>query len=105
MGDRLKMRYYGHRKLFIADMSRIFSNCRHYNEPDTEYVKSANALEKYYIAKMKDAGAWEKWDCSVSILTNEIPVNCFRFSPYFPIWFNKTRVFQLHIFTSSQHPR
>jgi len=60
MGDRLKMRYYGHRKLFIADMSRIFSNCRHYNEPDTEYVKSANALEKYYIAKMKDAGAWEK---------------------------------------------
>ena len=60
MADRLKMRYYVHRKLFIADMSRIFSNCRHYNEPDTEYVKCTNTLEKYYIAKMKDAGAWEK---------------------------------------------
>lgn len=60
MAERLKMRYYVHRKLFIADMSRIFSNCRHYNEPDTEYVKCTNALEKYYIAKMKDAGAWEK---------------------------------------------
>lgn len=60
MGDRLKNRYYVHRKLFMADISRMFSNCRHYNEADTEYCKCANALEKYYIAKMKDAGLWEK---------------------------------------------
>lgn len=49
-----------HRKLFVADMQRIFSNCRHYNEADTEYVKCANALEKYFILKMKDAGLWDK---------------------------------------------
>jgi Tfp pilus assembly protein PilE len=61
MGDRLKNRYYIHRKLFMADISRMFSNCRHYNEADTEYCKCANALEKYYIAKMKDAGLWDKW--------------------------------------------
>ncbi|EFX74096.1 hypothetical protein DAPPUDRAFT_307456 [Daphnia pulex] len=60
MGDRLKNRYYIHRKLFMADISRMFSNCRHYNEADTEYCKCANALEKYYIAKMKDAGLWDK---------------------------------------------
>ena len=70
MGDRLKNRYYIHRKLFMADISRIFSNCRHYNEADTEYCKCANTLEKYYIAKMKDAGLWEKWDGRQKKLTH-----------------------------------
>ena len=60
MGDRLKSRYYIHRKLFIADMQRIFTNCRHYNEADTEYVKCANSLEKYMIHKLRDAALWDK---------------------------------------------
>ncbi|KAG8222293.1 hypothetical protein J437_LFUL001835 [Ladona fulva] len=47
MGERLRARYYAAgKRLFIADMTRIFTNCRLYNSPDTEYYRCANALEK-----------------------------------------------------------
>lgn len=39
MGERLKKGYYVTRRLFMADMARIFSNCRFYNSPDTEYYR------------------------------------------------------------------
>ncbi|CAH2087898.1 unnamed protein product [Euphydryas editha] len=60
MGERLKARYYSSRRLFIADMARIFSNCRLYNSPDTDYYRCANTLEKYFQAKMKESGLWDK---------------------------------------------
>ena len=55
MHERLKNRYYHHRRLFEADMLRIFTNCRAYNAADTEYCKCANSLEKFYKQKMRDA--------------------------------------------------
>ncbi|XP_064648356.1 histone acetyltransferase KAT2A-like isoform X2 [Lineus longissimus] len=58
--DRLKNRYYVHKKLFIADMLRIFNNCRSYNDPDTEYYKSANSLQKFFESKMKELGLWDR---------------------------------------------
>lgn len=39
MGERLKSRYYVSKRLFIADMTRIFTNCRLYNSPDTDYYR------------------------------------------------------------------
>ncbi|XP_046359409.2 histone acetyltransferase KAT2A-like isoform X1 [Haliotis cracherodii] len=60
MSDRLKNRYYCHKKLFIADMTRIFTNCRAYNEPDTEYYKCANTVEKFFTIKMKEASLMDK---------------------------------------------
>ncbi|CAG4976267.1 histone acetyltransferase KAT2A [Colias croceus] len=60
MGERLKARYYVSKRLFIADMTRIFTNCRLYNSPDTDYYRCANTLEKYFQAKMKEAGLWDK---------------------------------------------
>jgi histone acetyltransferase len=60
MGDRLKNRYYCHKKLFMADINRIFTNCRSYNKPDTEYYKCANVTEKFFLTKWKDAGLGEK---------------------------------------------
>lgn len=39
MGERLKRGYYVTRRLFMADMARIFSNCRLYNSPETEYFR------------------------------------------------------------------
>lgn len=39
MGERLKARYYVARRLFVADMTRIFTNCRLYNSPDTDYYR------------------------------------------------------------------
>ncbi|KAL5009128.1 hypothetical protein ScPMuIL_014709 [Solemya velum] len=54
MTERLKNRYYCHKRLFIADMTRIFMNCRSYNKPETEYFKCANTLEKFYTTKLKE---------------------------------------------------
>lgn len=44
----------------MADMARIFSNCRLYNSPDTEYYRCANSLERYFQTKMKEIGLWDK---------------------------------------------
>lgn len=60
MSERLKNRYYVHKRLFIADMNRIITNCRSYNKPDTEYYKCANVIERFFNNKMKEAGLMEK---------------------------------------------
>ncbi|KAM3966079.1 gcn5 acetyltransferase [Aphomia sociella] len=60
MGERIKARYYVSKRLFIADMTRIFTNCRLYNSPDTDYYRCANGLEKYFQSKMKEVGLWDK---------------------------------------------
>lgn len=60
MSDRLKNKYYINKRLFIADMQRIFNNCRAYNGSDTEYYKCANTLERFFINKMKDSSLWDK---------------------------------------------
>uniref|UniRef100_A0A8C6NNI3 Histone acetyltransferase n=1 Tax=Nothobranchius furzeri TaxID=105023 RepID=A0A8C6NNI3_NOTFU len=60
MTERLKNRYYVTKKLFIADLQRIISNCREYNPPDSEYCKCANTLEKFFYFKLKDGGLIEK---------------------------------------------
>ncbi|XP_075217485.1 gcn5 acetyltransferase [Lycorma delicatula] len=59
MGQRLKAGYYTTRRLFIADMNRIFTNCRLYNSPDTEYYACANLLDRYFQTKMKELGLWD----------------------------------------------
>ncbi|XP_039592316.1 histone acetyltransferase KAT2B isoform X1 [Polypterus senegalus] len=56
MSERLKNRYYTTKKLFMADMQRIFTNCREYNPPESEYYKCANILEKYFYTKIKETG-------------------------------------------------
>lgn len=50
----------GNKRLFIADLKRMFANCRAYNAPDTEYYNCANVLEKYVMTKMRDHGLLEK---------------------------------------------
>ncbi|XP_018300962.1 histone acetyltransferase KAT2A [Mycetomoellerius zeteki] len=60
MEDRLKSKYYVTRRLFIADMTRIFRNCRLYNSLETDYYRCANALEKYFQTRMKEIGLWDK---------------------------------------------
>ncbi|XP_041121418.1 histone acetyltransferase KAT2A-like isoform X2 [Polyodon spathula] len=60
MTERLKNRYYVTKKLFIADLQRIISNCREYNPPDSEYCKCANTLEKFFYFKLKEGGLIDK---------------------------------------------
>ncbi|XP_060541740.1 histone acetyltransferase KAT2B isoform X2 [Pantherophis guttatus] len=60
MSERLKNRYYVSKKLFMADMQRVFTNCREYNPPESEYYKCANILEKFFYTKIKEAGLIDK---------------------------------------------
>ncbi|KAJ3653216.1 hypothetical protein Zmor_012480 [Zophobas morio] len=60
MAERLKSRYYVSRRLFIADMMRIFRNCKIYNSPETEYYQCAVNLQQYFQTKMKEVGLWDK---------------------------------------------
>ena len=60
MSKRLKNKYYCHKRLFIADATRIFTNCRMYNDPDTEYYRCSTVLEKYFHSRLKDAGLLDK---------------------------------------------
>lgn len=60
MTERLKARYYVSRRLFTADMTRIFTNCRIYNAIDTDYYKCAVNLQQYFQTKMKELGLWDR---------------------------------------------
>ncbi|XP_038249412.1 histone acetyltransferase KAT2B isoform X2 [Dermochelys coriacea] len=60
MSERLKNRYYVSKKLFMADLQRVFTNCREYNPPESEYFKCANILEKFFYTKIKEAGLIDK---------------------------------------------
>ncbi|XP_063041096.1 histone acetyltransferase KAT2A isoform X2 [Engraulis encrasicolus] len=60
MTERLKNRYYVTKKLFIADLQRVITNCREYNPPDSEYCRCANTLEKFFYFKLKEGGLIDK---------------------------------------------
>ncbi|XP_063308365.1 histone acetyltransferase KAT2B isoform X1 [Pelobates fuscus] len=60
MSERVKNRYYVTKKLFMADLQRICTNCREYNPPESEYFKCANIMEKFFYTKIKEAGLIDK---------------------------------------------
>uniref|UniRef100_A0A2I3H0L4 Histone acetyltransferase n=1 Tax=Nomascus leucogenys TaxID=61853 RepID=A0A2I3H0L4_NOMLE len=53
MSERLKNRYYVSKKLFMADLQRVFTNCKEYNPPESEYYKCANILEKLFFTSTR----------------------------------------------------
>ena len=53
---------------FCADVKRIFSNCREYNQPGTIYFKSANQLESAVsplLERLKDRKKGEKEELAI----------------------------------------
>lgn len=44
---KVQSNYYTDKEMFIKDITRIFTNARIYNLPETIYVKAANELEEY----------------------------------------------------------
>ena len=56
--ERLQSNYYSCVRLFRADMVRVFANCKKFNERTTDYYRCAVVLEKFFIAKMTEAGLW-----------------------------------------------
>lgn len=53
MEERIRRRYYKKLTEFVADMTKIFDNCRYYNASDSLFCKSADALEKFFVQKLK----------------------------------------------------
>ena len=58
MTSRLADGYYNCIRIFIADMNRIFTNCKLYNEKNTEYVRCATSLDKFFVGLMKEKKLW-----------------------------------------------
>ncbi|XP_073516429.1 nucleosome-remodeling factor subunit BPTF isoform X3 [Phyllobates terribilis] len=53
MEDRIRSRYYKKVTEFVADMTKIFDNCRYYNPSESTFCQSAEVLESFFVQKLK----------------------------------------------------
>ncbi|KAJ8399676.1 hypothetical protein AAFF_G00407810 [Aldrovandia affinis] len=53
MEDRALKRYYNKLTEFVADMTKIFDNCRYYNPSDSPFYQCAEVLESFFVQKLK----------------------------------------------------
>ncbi|KAG8445955.1 hypothetical protein GDO86_013721 [Hymenochirus boettgeri] len=51
--ERIKSRSYKKLTEFVADMTKIFDNCRYYNPSDSLFCQSAEVLESFFVQKLK----------------------------------------------------
>ncbi|XP_026636281.1 nucleosome-remodeling factor subunit BPTF isoform X3 [Microtus ochrogaster] len=53
MEERIQKRYYEKLTEFVADMTKIFDNCRYYNPSDSPFYQCAEVLESFFVQKLK----------------------------------------------------
>lgn len=53
MEERLLKRAYVKLTEFVADMTKIFDNCRYYNPSDSPFYQCAEVLENFFVQKLK----------------------------------------------------
>ncbi|XP_063816886.1 nucleosome-remodeling factor subunit BPTF isoform X2 [Pseudophryne corroboree] len=53
MEERIRTRYYKKLTEFVADMTKIFDNCRYYNPSESTFCQSAEILETFFVQKLK----------------------------------------------------
>ncbi|XP_047143323.1 nucleosome-remodeling factor subunit BPTF isoform X2 [Hydra vulgaris] len=53
MSTKLRDNSYSTLTDFVADVSRIFDNCRYYNPADSSFYRCAEVLENYFVQKLK----------------------------------------------------
>lgn len=53
MEERLQRREYIKLTEFVADMTKIFDNCRYYNPSDSPFYQCAEVLENFFVQKLK----------------------------------------------------
>ncbi|XP_060724657.1 nucleosome-remodeling factor subunit BPTF-like isoform X2 [Tachysurus vachellii] len=53
MEERLVNRHYSKLTEYVADMTRIFDNCRYYNSSDSPFYQCAEVLETFFVQKLK----------------------------------------------------
>uniref|UniRef100_A0A665VJK8 Bromodomain PHD finger transcription factor n=1 Tax=Echeneis naucrates TaxID=173247 RepID=A0A665VJK8_ECHNA len=53
MEERLQKHEYVKLTEFVADMTKIFDNCRYYNPSDSPFYQCAEVLENFFVQKLK----------------------------------------------------
>uniref|UniRef100_A0A3P9JJA2 Bromodomain PHD finger transcription factor n=1 Tax=Oryzias latipes TaxID=8090 RepID=A0A3P9JJA2_ORYLA len=53
METHLQKRHYQKLTEFVADVTKIFDNCRYYNPNDTPFFQCAEVLEAFFVQKLK----------------------------------------------------
>ncbi|XP_028674723.1 nucleosome-remodeling factor subunit BPTF isoform X3 [Erpetoichthys calabaricus] len=53
MEERVQKRFYSKLTEFVADMTKIFDNCRYYNPSDSPFYQCAEVLESFFVQKLK----------------------------------------------------
>ncbi|XP_062936380.1 nucleosome-remodeling factor subunit BPTF isoform X2 [Cynocephalus volans] len=53
MEERVQRRHYEKLTEFVADMTKIFDNCRYYNPSDSPFYQCAEVLESFFVQKLK----------------------------------------------------
>lgn len=50
---KINAKNYGKLSEFIADMTKIFDNCRFYNPKESPFYRCAESLEGFFVQKIK----------------------------------------------------
>ncbi|XP_062853895.1 nucleosome-remodeling factor subunit BPTF-like isoform X2 [Trichomycterus rosablanca] len=53
MEERLLNHHYSKLTEYVADMTKIFDNCRYYNPSDSSFYQCAEVLETFFVQKLK----------------------------------------------------
>uniref|UniRef100_A0A3B1J7Y0 Nucleosome-remodeling factor subunit BPTF n=1 Tax=Astyanax mexicanus TaxID=7994 RepID=A0A3B1J7Y0_ASTMX len=53
MEERLLKHHYSKLTEYVADMTKIFDNCRYYNPSDSSFYQCAEVLETFFVQKLK----------------------------------------------------
>lgn len=90
METRLQKRHYHKLTEFVADVTKIFDNCRYYNPNDTPFFQCAEVLEAFFVQKLKGFKA-SRWDSVLRLpQTPDVPKVASRFHSSFavehPLW-------------------
>ena len=53
MDEKIREKKYKTLTEFVADVSRIFDNCRYYNPAESHFYKCAEVLEAFFVQKLR----------------------------------------------------
>uniref|UniRef100_A0A8B9JZ96 Bromodomain PHD finger transcription factor n=1 Tax=Astyanax mexicanus TaxID=7994 RepID=A0A8B9JZ96_ASTMX len=63
MEERLLKHHYSKLTEYVADMTKIFDNCRYYNPSDSSFYQCAEVLETFFVQKLKAFKMGRKSPC------------------------------------------
>lgn len=54
--ERMNSKSYSSLEFFVSDITKIFDNCRYFNQRDSPYYRCAEVLESFFVQKLR---AWK----------------------------------------------